>query len=303
MGFTDWLFGGGATNNVGSSPQTAGYQREQSKRLVGAQAPMMDATQSNEVRGQQGQLAGMLFNQASGATPGAGEMAVNRQVGQAQAANAAQAASSRGANAALAGRQMQRTNAEMGVAGAGQAAQAQMQDQQAAQGQLGALLGQQRSGDISVAGQNQQAQMQQQQIQLGALAQMLGVDQAQLQAQLQKAQIKSTDNGSFGHLLTGAGALLAASDIDLKTNIENGDEKAEKILEGLQAYSFRYEDTKHGEGEQFGVMAQDLEAAGLGHTVIDTPHGKMIDGAKVAAAALALVASLAKRVAELESRK
>ena len=95
-------------------------------------------------------------------------------------------------------------------------------------------------------------------------------------------------------------AAYGASDERLKKDVTDGDEKAARILKGLKSYSYNYKDEKYGKGKQFGPMAQDLEKAGLGHTVVDTPEGKMVNGAKLALSSTALVAALGKRVANLE---
>jgi hypothetical protein len=205
-----WAFGGDATKGMQSQPQTADYQRDYLKGMLGRQSPTMDAAQSNQARLQQQQLAGMLQGIAGGTRAGAGEMAVNRQVGQANAAQTAQAQMARGTNAALAARQAARNQADIGVSGAGQASMAQMQDQANAMGQLGHLLSQTRQQDIGVAGANQNAAMQLQNMQLGALAQMLGVDQAALQQDLAKRQIALQDKGMFPDLLQAGGSMLAA---------------------------------------------------------------------------------------------
>ncbi len=110
---------------------------------------------------------------------------------------------------------------------------------------------------------------------------------------------------TWGSMLGGAiggaaSALVSKSDRRAKTEIADGDGDADKALKGLQAFSYRYKDEKDGKGKQFGIMAQDLEGAGLGHAVIDTPNGKYVDGAKAATSSLALVAALGKRVAKLE---
>ncbi len=99
-----------------------------------------------------------------------------------------------------------------------------------------------------------------------------------------------------------AGAAMVASDRDLKTDIKDGDAKSARILAGLKAHSYKYKDDKYGKGEQFGLMAQDMEKSGLGHAVIDTPDGKMVDGGKAALSSLALSAALARRVSKLEKK-
>lgn len=214
MGFwgdvKDWFVGGKATKDMPTGPQTADYQRGFLQDFANRQAPTMNTGQSDQARGQQGQLASMLFGQATGATPGAGEMAVNRQVGQAQAAQTSNAMMGRGAGAGMIARNAARASADLGINGAGMAAQAQMQDQQNAQGQLAGLLGAMRGQDINVAGANQAAQMQQQQMQLASLAQMLGVDVAALQQDMARRGLQMQDKGMLPTLLQTAGGIGAA---------------------------------------------------------------------------------------------
>jgi hypothetical protein len=52
--------------------------------------------------------------------------------------------------------------------------------------------------------------MQQQNVQLGALAQMLGIDQAELQAQMNKASVNAQDKGILGGLISAGGSIGAA---------------------------------------------------------------------------------------------
>lgn len=211
----DWLFGhdGSAiTRGMPGTLPTGAEQRTGLRQLLGNQAPMLDQGQSNQVRQQQMGLADMLMRTAQGNQPGAGEMAVNRQAGQAQAAQMAQAQMARGAGAGLAARNAARNSAEIGVNAAGQAAQAQIADQANAQNQLNALLGTTRQQDIGIAGANQNAQMAQQNLQLNALAQMLGVDQAALQYELAKKQLQvaNKDPGMLSSLLQAGGQIGAA---------------------------------------------------------------------------------------------
>lgn len=102
---------------------------------------------------------------------------------------------------------------------------------------------------------------------------------------------------------SGANLAAMASDERLKTDIHNGDKAANKALSKIGAHLYRYKDERHGSGMQLSPMAQELEGAGLGHAVIDTPAGKMVHGAKAATTGLALTAALAKRVSKLEGRK
>jgi hypothetical protein len=191
--------------------------------------------QTNQSRGGMMDTANRIGAIASGQQAGAGELAVNRQVGQAAAAQHSAAMMARGSNAALAYRNAARNTMDIGLAGAGQAAGAQMQDQQAANAQLGSIYGSMYGQDAAVAGQNaqlgqqytlQQGQMNQQtqlanlqarlaqsgmndQQQMAAMAQMLGWDQAQVQASLGKAALPAQPS-TMGSILSSAGQAAAA---------------------------------------------------------------------------------------------
>ena len=144
------------------------------------------------------------------------------------AAQQSAANSARGANAMLAGRQAVRGAADLGLAGAGQASQAAMQDQTQARGLLAGVLGQGAGQDIGVAQAN--AQMQQQAAlenmhakltqmgmndaqALGYLAALTGMDQAELQARLTQTNqsIAQQQPGFAGDLLKTAGTIAAAA--------------------------------------------------------------------------------------------
>ena len=305
-GAKEWLLGGKATKGMPTGPQTGDYQRGYLQNdFMNRGAPTMNTGQSDQARGQQQQLAQMLFSQATGATQGAGEMAVQRQAGNAMANNTSAAQMSRGANAAMAGRNAMRANADLGVNAAGQAGIAQLQDQQSAQNQLGGLLGATRGQDIQTAGANQQAQLGQQQLQLSALAQMLGVDQAALQADLAKRGIQMQDKGMLPTLLQAGGQTVAAaaSDERLKRDIVDADEQVDEVLANLSPKAYSYKDEKYGVGPRVGIMAQDLERSTLGREiVIDTSEGKMLDVNKALSLALAAVARLDARVRDLEDK-
>ena len=101
---------------------------------------------------------------------------------------------------------------------------------------------------------------------------------------------------------TGA-SLYAMSDKRIKHNIEDGSKDADAALRKLSAYKYDYDNEKHGKGKQLGLMAQDIEAAGLGHAVIDTPDGKAVHGPKMALALAAMMPGLNKRLESLEKKK
>lgn len=208
-------FGSGSSAPaIAKGPETADYQRQYLKDYLARGAPMMNTAQSDQARAQQQQLAQMLFQQANGQRQGAGELAVQRQVNNAQANTTSAAQMARGANTAMAMRNAARTNADIGVNGAGQAGIAQLQDQQSAQNQLNGLLGTTRGQDISTAGANQMSQLQQQQLQMNALSQMLSVDQASLGQGNKSAELQAADqqrrDAQMAALMQAGGTAAAA---------------------------------------------------------------------------------------------
>ena len=166
------------------------------------------------------------------------------------------------------------------------------------------------AGQQAVAGlaERNQAQQALGQLQLGQSAQQmqgtLGGYQTSIGA---NSAVLGNPENTWAKPVMGIGnagaQYLSKSDRRAKRDIRSGDSDAKKAIEGLKAYSYRYKDERDGKGKQFGPMAQDLERAGLKHTVINTPQGKMVHGAKAATTALGLVASLGKRVAKLEGSK
>jgi hypothetical protein len=246
----NWFVGGDASKNLPTGPATYNASSAQlgeiASQAANRQAPtaysaqlgpaaQLNGGQMNQSRAGMMGTAGQLGQIASGQQAGAGELAVNRQVSQATAAQTAAARMARGSNAALAYRNAARNTADIGLAGAGQAAGAQMQDQQAANAQLGQLYGQMYGLDQGTASQNaqlgQQAMLQQgqlnqqamlanQQAQLSqtslndqaritALGQQLGWDQAQIDAQLKAAGVKAADKGILAGIMGGGGAMMA----------------------------------------------------------------------------------------------
>lgn len=271
-------------------------------------------------------VANRLGSIATGQQAGAGELAVNRQLGQAQASQIAMARMARGPNSVIAGRNAARNSADLGLAGAGQAAQAQMQDQASANAQLGGLYSNLYGQDAGVAAQNaqlgQNAQMANQQAslqqtglndtrQMAALGQMLGWDQATIDNQVRLAAIRAgdyaSDNQSRGSALQAGGAALAAfSDERLKTDIEDGGDAADEFMSKLRETTWRFRDeAKHGPGHQLGIIAQDLQRSKLGRETVvqmDAEGHIGFDLAKATGAALASVARLNRRLGALEAK-
>lgn len=122
-------------------------------------------------------------------------------------------------------------------------------------------------------------------------------------------------NAILGGLATAFGAYMKfsapiASDIRLKMNIKQGEEPRSEIdefLDNLSAYLFRYKDPGspgQKEGEQLGVMAQDLMQSDIGKQMVhETPMGLKVDYQSGLAAILAAQADMNDRLKELEGRR
>lgn len=206
-GVQNWLVGGDATKDINPKLNHGDYMGGYLQNALGGLGGQrLNFGAADQSRGQMGQLASQLQGVASGTQKGAGEMAVDRQMGQATAAQQALANMARGSNTALAMRNAGRNQADLGVAGAGQAQQAALNDQTNARGQLAGLLSQMRSGDFTQQGLQQQNYNGQNSAAQGYLGQLLGLDQAQLQALLQKNQLGMQDQGHLAALLQAAGS-------------------------------------------------------------------------------------------------
>ncbi len=203
---------------------------------------------------------------------------LRQSLGQNLAAQRSMAAGASPQNAAMAARTGAMQMGKLGSGLAGQQATAGIQEREAASRALAANLGQQTQANMQGALQGRS----------NAISAYGG------------GQIDPSWVDKYSKPVGDTFAALAKSDRRAKADIEDGDAKASKMLAGLKAYSYRYKDEKDGKGTQFGPMAQDMERAGLGHAVIDTPDGKVVHGAKAALSGLALTAALARRVAKLE---
>lgn len=238
--FVDRLFGGGSPGqmrpgpygyaNPGDYDRTVSNIATDAEGASGRSAPTMQTTQLNglqqdQARQAQWDQAQRLGQISSGQQRGAGEMAVNRQLGQAAAAQISAARSARGANAALAYRNSARNQADLGLAGAGQAQQAQMADQSAANQQLAQAYAQIRGQDLDYAGANAQLGQAAQQENLRAqlaqtgmndqrqqalLQQQLAWQQAPIDNQIRAAQAQGGNKGMLGGILGAAGLGLTA---------------------------------------------------------------------------------------------
>ncbi len=269
----------------------------------GRAAPTIDPAFRNAQIAQMGQLQGI----ANGTQQGAGELGVQRQVGNALASQQGLARMARGSNAGLAQRGAAGQSAAIGLSGAGMSQQAALQDQQMAHGMLSQLTSAGRQGDLGV-GQLQQNQMgMNDQAQLGYLSQLTGLSIAQLQAQAAEYAARASQPSFNSQLLSAGGQIGAAaakSDERLKTEISEGGDDIDEMLDGLRAKRYRYKDEKWGQGSRVGIMAQDMERSRAGRDVVrDKPDGKELDINAALSAALASSARLNERLRKLEKGK
>lgn len=279
----------------------------------------MSADQQAQFRQMQMLQAQQLQGVASGQQQGAGELAVQRQMQNAQAAQQAMARMNRGNNAGAGYLGAARNTAGIGISGAGMGQQAAMSDQMNAQGMLTSALGQGRSQDIGLRGQdigiaqgNQNAQMQQYGLNtqrgLGYLGQQTGMDQSQLAAALAQYQTqKQTQQVMQGSSMNAAGGLLAMSDERSKTDISDAGSDIDDMLNNLVAKTYRYKnEARHGAGPRAGVMVQDLERSKAGRALVTEVPGegglRGFDVSKAVSAALASAARLNARLKKLEAK-
>ena len=278
--------------------------------IVNQRAPQL-AMGDDPFRRAQLQQMGQLQGIASGQQQGAGELAAQRQIQNALAAQQAQARLARGGNAAPAYRDAANQSAALGVSGAGMGQQAALQDQQAAHGMLGTVGAQGRAGDYATANANAGYQAQQQgqnaQNYLQLMNQLGNMNANELNAANTTARDANTKSTNLlGGLLSQGGQIAGAiaSDERLKTEVRSSGAEIDKMLDGLRATSWKYKDpAKHGAGEWDGIIAQDLERSRAGARIVqDTPGGKMLDEKKALSATLAATARLNERLRALERK-
>lgn len=159
------------------------------------------------------------------------------------------------------------------------------------------LAEQQRIADQNVQTRNTQQQYNK------SLAQKQFENQASLAAgrssAYQNQAAMQTQRGAGTQGLIGSGLMAAAilSDENEKTDIENFD--ASQFLDDLTPSKYHYKNPKHGEGDQVGVMAQDIEKH-VPQMVEETSEGKMVNFNKSGGPLFASLANLHKRLKKVE---
>src|SRR6188474_1846259 len=255
--------------------------------------------------GQAQQLQGI----ASGQQQGAGELAARRAAQAATAQQVGMANMQRGGAAPGAGLAAARNMVNIGGAAAGQAQQAALQDQQAANAQLAGALGQGRSGDQAMAQMEQQARLanidaqlrqtgMNDQARLQYLAQLTGMDANLLAAQMQQyATQKNSGGGVLGGIMSTFGGIggAMASNPGMAGGAAGGAGGAAGAAAPAAAMA-------SDERLKDGIIAQDMERTRAGKDIVfESDEGnKMLDVNKSLGALLASSARLNERLRKLE---
>lgn len=129
----------------------------------------------------------------------------------------------------------------------------------------------------------------------------------QNEARKSRAAETAQRRGQFLQAVGQAGMALA-SDKNEKKDIKAAGKDIQKFLDKLSASKYKYKDggsvPQKPKGENYGVMAQDLEKSKIGKNMVeDTPEGKMVNYGKGFSAILAAQAELNERLKSLESGK
>lgn len=109
--------------------------------------------------------------------------------------------------------------------------------------------------------------------------------------------------GTRGLLIGGAQAAVM-SDKNVKENVKTPkSEDIHEMLDKAQPKQYTYTDPSYGQGQQVGVMAQDLEKSKEGDKyVMETPEGKAVDYGKMGSTLAAGLSDVHKRLKKLEGK-
>ncbi len=254
------------------------------------------------IREQQQQHINRLTGQLDGNAPSVAELQLRRGLNQATAQQYAMANSARGYDPALAQRGAA-NNAAL-IAGQGNEAAALLRASESAQirGELATALGMTRGQDLEGGGLGVQMRGQDIQMQM-----------ARLQAEMQKygidaqkqAQMMNFFSQLFGAGVGALGAGMATSDRRAKKEVRGAKRDTADFLKALKSYRYKYKNAKaDGEGEHFGIMAQDLEKSRVGRSmVVEIAGKKMVDTRRGFGAVLAATAEMNRRLEKLEKSR
>ena len=274
-------------NALGASPEES-MRNAQAAAAQGAQGVSDQAIQQSIKAGRTGgMMGGAAALAATGQAAGAYGQAL--QAGQQQYFNTAQLGGQLGAE--MSGR-LQRT-AEDATQRYGVQVGANTQrygtDVGAAQQRYGTDVGaaqQQYSTDVNADTQAKQI----------AAQKKMAKDQ-------NKNSTRGQDIGLLGQgigALAGVGGAIAASDKNLKEDIQP--KSMTGGLNKMQSFAYKYKPGVAYEGgrQEGGVMAQDLEKTAMKSAVLDTPDGKMIDTRKLSTMNTGALSEHEKRLQQIE---
>lgn len=188
-----------------------------------------------------------------------------------------------------ANQQTKQTQANLGVQNRNTAAAANLQNKQNISNQNVDLANKQIQYNKELAQQRYENELKKQQSVAGAL-QKLGANTTDNARKRDDTERKVT-----GGIIQSMG--MFASDKELKEDVEEFNPS--EFLNNLTSYKYNYKNPKFGEGNQVGVMAQDLEKAAP-QMVEDTPEGKLVDYSKAGGPLFASMADLHQRLKKLE---
>ncbi len=277
------------------------------------------ASQQQAARANQSGLISQLQAQAAGKGPSLASAQLKAASDRSLAQQLAAASAQRGGNQAALQRALANSQAAQSAQLAQESAQARIQEQMAARSQLADVLQSQRGTDL-------QSQLAQQQAAAQGLGQAFDINAAQQaqQAALEKlrtdqflaaqgltatgaAAAAQAQSGLLGGIAQGAGAAFGkTSDKRAKKDIKNSSADVQKFLDALSAKKYKYKDENApgaGHGEQYGIMAQDLEKSQMGKSFVKELNGvKTVDTVQGFGAVLAAQSELNKRLKELEKK-
>lgn len=166
--------------------------------------------------------------------------------------------------------------------------------------QIANLAEKQRIADANITNKNAQQEYNKSLLQNNFNNEMglLGMKQ---KAQTSLADAKRKTGESMDNSFKGLATAGSFSDKNLKEDIKQFDPS--EFLDSLTSYKYRYKDPKHGQGQNVGIMAQDLEKTEEGRKLVEnTPEGKLVDYSKAGGTIFASLADIHDRLKELEDK-
>jgi hypothetical protein len=231
-------------------------------------------------------------------------MAKGQQAAQANAAQAADVSSTQAVRKAIQAAKTAGVNRGQAAMIGGQQAGDAYTNTYQGQLEAGQNRYQQATGQFANMTQaKDQNALQQQQLKENATSQAkqleLQAKQLEMQGKQAEADAKRQEAQSFWNTvgsIAGAVGSIFMSDEKFKENVKP-DSSLDAILRKIKPVSYNY---KGEDKKQVGITAQNLEDSPLAGAVMDTPAGKVVDGAQLEGSNLALIIELAGQVRDLQ---